>query len=227
MDNPNKEMLELLVKDGLISINNNRTIEQLLNYKRKRLKVILLMGPRGGGKSTYANDLNNRTKGFSDIYSFADGVYGTVRNLTRRTTDYIKNNKSKAAKLSFLPSLTYRDLLVMIGDGGRLVDKDLWANRLCVLFSMTSRSVLGSNKTYTAIIDDLRYPNEYLKVEETLIELGKELNVDTEIEVKYINHTHVTEVNVEVPSEQMVAHFFRSGFTQKKFDSYISNHRRK
>lgn len=223
-----KEELQGLIDSGKVSLKEGVTIDELLKPKKK-LKVLMLMGPRGGGKSTYACDLNSDLECATGISSFAEGVYGTVARLTRRTTGYIKDNKNELFKLSLFTDqeVTYRDLLVMIGDGGRLVNKDMWANSLCADMVRKVLNVLvhPDGDSYTIIIDDLRYPNEYLVVEKTVKELGEKYNLDTEIEVKYINHTHATEVDQEVPSEQMVSYFFKTGFTKKKFQQYINTHR--
>lgn len=222
-----KEELQELLDSGKVSLKEGVTIDELLKPKKK-LKVIMLMGPRGGGKSTYARDLLKGVDGSSGWFSFAEGVYSTVSKITRMPTSYIKEHKNKIVDLDYLTKqqVTYRDLLVMVGDGGRLVNKDLWSNALCIdLIRYTEALVNSNSPSYVAAIDDLRYPNEYLVVEKTVKELSEKYNLDTEIEVKYINHTHATEVDQEVPSEQMVSYFFKTGFTQKKFQQYINTHR--
>lgn len=124
-------------------------------------EVIGLVGPKRVGKSTYADKLQETTKGV--IMSFADPI--------RRLTDSYTSFHPEKSKEDFRP------VLQGIGDVCRGYDRDFFVD--CMVSNIIDittvfNNIVGCGQAVeldpeTVIIDDVRYMNEALICDKVII----------------------------------------------------------
>lgn len=106
----------------------------------------------------------------------------------------LTNNKTRLLNISGRAT-TIRQLLIDIGMMYRNIDKDFWLKRL------TKRASVCANENQFALIDDMRFPNEY----DTLKKMGAVL------------------IRIERPGIQLINDESETSLDNHQFDHTITN----
>ncbi len=108
-------------------------------------KLVGLTGPKGVGKSTYANSL---TGYWGEVMSFAEPLRQMAEQIVPR--DYLTENKEEV--IPWL-GVTGRQILQTLGtEWGRALDSQIWVK--------IAEDHLAKNDSSPIIFDDVRFPNE-------------------------------------------------------------------
>ena len=138
-------------------------------------KIIAFYSPYiGAGKSTAAEYVSDTAKD-AEIYSFADPVYSVVEELLTRhlnVQSVLKLAFDKAYSIAEAGGASLRDFLIAFGQAGRSVHPDLWVN-------VMKNKLARSNEI--AVIDDLRFPNEYAMLKDKGAKIVRIINPEREI----------------------------------------------
>ena len=125
-------------------------------------KVVAFLGREGSGKSYQSNELIKR--GYKKL-SFAN----PLRKLAFKVVglDFEEGMKQydtlKRTELVF--GMTFRNILEQLGEGVRAIDSDFWIKALVNDIRGTLENIC---------IDDMRYPNEFIKLHDYCKEHGIE-----------------------------------------------------
>lgn len=128
--------------------------------------LVAIAGQVKSGKSTVEKKLHETLKPqVLDVTSigFADAVKEVARTLYPRH-DFVTQQGKEAVVHG--TEMTGRDVLVMVGDGLRVYDPDIWVRKLVSrldAYVTVARNCRG-NSVY--VVPDMRYDNEYLALSE-------------------------------------------------------------
>lgn len=116
-----------------------------------RREVIALIGRQGSGKTFQANKLVNERK-FMKL-SFADPLREIAFNVIGMDFDEGMSKYAELKQTEIVNGLNFRNILENLGASVRKFDKDFWARALVTKVNNTQENI---------VIDDMRYPNEYV-----------------------------------------------------------------
>lgn len=138
-------------------------------------KIIAFYSPyTGAGKSTAAEYIYDTVKD-TDFYLFAEPIYDIVEELLTchlNVPSAFKLIFDKARPIEEAGGASLRDFLIAFGQAGRSVHHDLWVN-------IMKNQLAYSNGM--AVVDDLRFPNEYAMLKNKGAKIVRITNPEREI----------------------------------------------
>lgn len=114
-------------------------------------EVIAFIGRQGSGKSFQSSRLV-KERGFKKL-SFADPLREIAFNVIGMDFDEGMTKYAELKQTEIINGLNFRNILENLGASVRKFDKDFWARALVTSIQ---------NCVDNIVIDDMRYPNEYM-----------------------------------------------------------------
>lgn len=159
-------------------------------------RIIAINGKAGAGKNTVADLIKDHLYSTlsleSKVFAFADPIKNIVLEMFPKTDPGdlwgASERRSKVIPGAFDEDgnlLTYRKLLLDLGKKGRNYNKDIWINATLENIS----TYLSSTNNSIAIITDLRFTNEFLKLKETDCFFIKIVRPNNQTKVEDISET--------------------------------------
>lgn len=115
-------------------------------------EVIVFLGRQGSGKNYQSDKFIKR--GYKKL-SFADPLRRMACHVLGMDFEEAMKEYDKLKVTPLYKNLTFRNILENLGSGVREVDKDFWVKAVIEQIRTTEKNI---------VIDDMRYPNEYLLV---------------------------------------------------------------
>lgn len=115
-------------------------------------EVVAFLGRQGSGKG-YQSDKFIR-RGYKKL-SFADPLRKMACHVIGLNYEEAMKVYDRLKMTELFNKLTFRNILENLGSGVREVDEDFWVKAVIKIIRETTKSV---------VIDDMRYPNEFLEI---------------------------------------------------------------
>lgn len=122
-----------------------------MSWNNMKREVIAFVGRQGSGKSYQSKKLVEE-RNFLKL-SFADPLREIAFNVIGMDFEEGMKQYAELKKTEIINGLNFRNILENLGASVRKFDKDFWARALVTQVSKCSDNI---------VIDDLRYPNEYI-----------------------------------------------------------------